>query len=467
MTVHPDVGSGDAERATSSGVTQEEDGIEDITAGEQEEDQPPLSERDLWCQNAVVLYDLFVGYKLTWPALSVAWLPDEPHEGCRLAIGTHTDGSSHSEVIVAELNCNVQSRLDAQDLWRSWEADGVGAASGFGCLVEGAGGPLRPVARLQHPTEVNSIAPCPHLACLLATKTATGEVLLFDYKADRLPDKVCPDATLTTPGQTVDGFALGWSSVQEHRLASGGNDGRLSVWDTAAALQQAGTTAALQGFRAHKGPLCDLSFSRFEADVLATVGDDCMLNIWDLRAGHGSTAGLSPQLSSAVSKDEVLSVDWSFHAERTVATAGKDKDVRIWDLRSLRAPLREMSGHKNEIISVRWAPFREGLLATGSMDTRVHLWDLSLQSREPDDQCDDEASELLFAHSGHEGGLSSFAWSETDNFLMCSVAEDATMQVWQPATVFYLADSEGEAEEDEQSPPAKRRREEAVRLGDE
>jgi len=241
------------------------------------------------------------------------------------------------------------------------------------------------------------------------------------------------------------------------------------VWDTAAALQQAGSTAALQSFRAHKGALCDLNFSRFEADVLATVGDDCMLNIWDLRAGHGSSTGLSPQLSSAVSKDEVLSVDWSFHAERSVATAGKDKDVRIWDLRSLRAPLREMSGHKNEIISVRWAPFREDLLATGSMDTRVHLWDLSLQSLEPDDQGDDdEASELLFAHSGHEGGLSSLTWSETDNFLLCSVAEDATMQIWQPSTVFYLADSEGEAEDKGQSPPAKRRREMlSVSTGDE
>jgi len=466
--MHPDAGSGAAEGATSSATMAQEDSTEDPAAGEQEEDQPQLSDRELWGQNAVVLYDLFVGYRLAWPALSVAWLPDEPNEGCRLAIGGHTDGSSPNEVIVAELNCNVQSRLDADDLWRSWEVDGVGAASGFGCLVEGAGGPLRPVARLQHPTEVNSIAPCPHLARLLATKTATGAVLLFDYKADRLADKVCPDATLTTPGQAVDGFALGWSSMLEHRLASGGNDGRLSVWDTAAALQQAGTTAALQSFRAHKGALCDLSFSRAEADVLATVGDDCMLNIWDLRAGHGSTTGLSPQLSSAVSKDEVLSVDWSFHAERTVATAGKDKDVRIWDLRSLSVPLREMSGHNNEIISVRWAPFREGLLATGSVDTRVHLWDLSLQSPQPDDQGDDEeASELLFAHSGHEGGLSSFAWSETDNFLLCSVAEDATMQIWQPSTVFYLADSEGEAEDEEQSPPAKRRREEAVSAGDE
>merc|ERR1719195_2181878 len=123
MTVHPDAGSGDAERATSSGAApEEEEGIEDTAAGDQEEDQGPLTERDLWCQNAVVLYDLFVGYKLEWPALSVAWLPDEPHEGCRLAIGTHTDGSSPSEVVVAELDCSVQGRLDAQDLWRKWEA---------------------------------------------------------------------------------------------------------------------------------------------------------------------------------------------------------------------------------------------------------------------------------------------------------------------------------------------------------
>jgi len=189
--------------------------------------------------------------------------------------------------------------------------------------------------------------------------------------------------------------------------------------------------------------------------VLASVGDDGMLCIWDSRAGS------SPQLSARVSQDEVLTVDWSRHMGRTLATAGKDKEVRIWDLRSLASPSHALCGHKGDVVAVHWAPFREALLASSSSDARLHLWDLhpkqAEEPEEPDGEADSEAPELLFAHGGHESGVSSFAWSEVDDFLLCSVAEDNSLQIWQPSTVFYLADSEEEVEEPE-APVAKRPR---------
>mmetsp|Transcript_78619 Transcript_78619/g.230698 ORF Transcript_78619/g.230698 Transcript_78619/m.230698 type:complete len:497 (+) Transcript_78619:71-1561(+) len=419
---------------------------------EEEAEGQPEAERQLWRQNAAVLYDLFIGCTLEWPALAVAWLPDEPDEGCRLAIGMHTDGSVSNEVIVAELNCNVEGRLDVGNPWNSWQMECFGSAEGFGCSVEeGEAGPLRPIARMAHPTEVNCVAPCPQRPQLLATKAATGAVLLFDYKAKRPANQVQPDAQLVVPGPPVDGFALGWSPLRRHLLASGGNDGRLCIWDAETALK-AGSSHPLQLLAAHKGALCDLCFSRQDPTVLASVGDDGMLCLWDARAGP------TPQLSAAVSQDEVLGVDWSFHWERTLATAGKDREVRVWDLRSPGSALHSLRGHKGDAVVVRWAPFREALLASGSTDSRLHIWDLSPQQadkarqlEQPDGEV--EAPELLFAHGGHEVGVSALCWSDMDDFLLCSVAEDNSLQIWQPSTVFYLADSEGEGEDGEQLLP--------------
>lgn len=414
-------------------------------AAEDEHTAPAAEERQLWRHNAAVLYDLFIGYQLEWPALAVAWLPDEPHEGCRLAIGMHTDGSVPNEVIVAELNCSVEGRLDADDLWRSWEFGGLGSAEGFGCSVEGEGGPLRPIVRMAHPTEVNCVAPCPQRPQLLATKAATGAVLLYDYKAERPAHKVRPDAQLPWPDAAADGFALGWSPLRRHILASGGNDGRLCIWDAQVALE-AGASEPLHRITAHEGAVCDLCFSRSDATVLTSAGDDGRLRLWDMRAGP------TPQLTAVVSQDEVLAVDWSHHWERTVATAGKDREVRVLDLRSLETPLHALRGHKGDAVAVRWAPFREALLASGSTDSRLHIWDLSPQQAEAKEleQPDDEAPELLFAHGGHVAGVSGLAWSDVDDFLMCSVAEDNSLQIWQLSTVFYLPDSD--AEEDIRGP---------------
>merc|ERR1719221_1756925 len=105
------------------------------------------------------------------------------------------------------------------------------------------------------------------------------------------------------------------------------------------------TNAPLHDCVAHRGALCDLSFSCFEPAVLASVGDDGLLYLWDARAGLTAA-----QLSASVSKDEVLSVDWSHHRERVVATAGKDQEVRVWDLRSSTEPLHTLRGHKGDAV---------------------------------------------------------------------------------------------------------------------
>lgn len=417
-----------------------------------------------WRTNAPLLYDLYVACGLEWPALSVAWLPDEADEPCRVAIGLHTDGSVHHEVVVAELRCSTGGSLDA-DPWRSWQVPGFADMEGFGCDVDagsGAAGPLRDIARMAHPTEVNRVLPCPGRGQLLATKAASGAVLLFDYKAERPAGVVAPDAELRPPsGEAVDGFALDWGVAAGGGplVASGGNDGRLCVWEVEAAPKAKATCCLLDVAEAHAGALCGVAFARGGAtsaaprQVLASVGDDGFLRLWDARAGPRATSTLR------ASSDDVLCVDWSYSQEHLLATCGKDRAVCVWDARSWKAPCQRLEGHEGDVVVVRWAPFRSDLLASCSTDRRLNLWDLSADVPVEDDP--GAAKELIFSHASHGGGVSDFSWSDTDEYLICSVADDNGLHLWQPSSEVYMPDDEaGECEAEE--PAAKRSRTEGA-----
>lgn len=394
------------------------------------------------------------------------FLPDELDDGlCRLAVGTQTDGCTSSELIILELGCDSETKFE-EDPWLSWPKDycktGLMSLEGFGCTdPDGAPQPLRAAARFQHPIEegdVNRVSASPHKSRLIATRSAKGNVRIFDGSTASASDAL--RATLTPSGPSVEGFALSWCRVDSSLIATGGDDGRLYVWDVEASVGSGGggakARAPFHDFVAHDaGAMCDASFSPFERGLLATVGDvDRSLRLWDLRSASRTSNGamLAPAQQAVVSEEEVLSVGWCFKQERILATAGKDRVVRIWDTRSLREPLRSLRGHTDDAVCVRWAPFREGLLASCSADQKVIVWDLEQGEPEPaleqekagDPEHANDSPELLFTHSGHTQGVADVAWGAMD-WLLGSVAYDNKLQLWQPQTAFYMDDSDDDA----------------------
>lgn len=360
-----------------------------------------------------------------------------------------------------ELQCNPVQEL-SKDPWTSWEVPGLSELEGFGCEVPDGKGPLSVVHEMRHPTEVNRVAPCPHRPQIISTRAANGSVLLFDCKSgtEASAEGVAisdPTAVLFPEGaEAVDGFALAWSRMDRHLLASGGNDGLLVVWDAEASAKARSSSTPVVKLQAHEGALCDASYSSFAPSLLATVGDkDRLLCLWDIRCStEGSSTSIvtaaKPHMKVVASSDEVLTVDWSYKNEWQLATAGKEHLVKVWDTRALREPVSSLRGHEKDIIALRWAPFREDLLATSAEDSKVIIWDLQskageAQAAEPGEGTDQDALELLFTHGGHDGGehVSDFSWGP-DDFLMCSVSSDNGMQVWQPSTVFYLDESDDE-----------------------
>lgn len=67
---------------------------------------------------------------------------------------------------------------------------------------------------------------------IIATKTISGEVHIFDYhKHGVIPtnDEVKPDLRLL--GHAKEGYGLAWSPIESGILISGSDDGKVCLWD--------------------------------------------------------------------------------------------------------------------------------------------------------------------------------------------------------------------------------------------
>jgi histone-binding protein RBBP4 len=73
---------------------------------------------------------------------------------------------------------------------------------------------------------------------IIATKTVSAEVYVFDYSKHNSkpsPDGACnPDIRLL--GHKTEGYGLAWSPFQKGHLLSGSDDAQICLWDIQGAL---------------------------------------------------------------------------------------------------------------------------------------------------------------------------------------------------------------------------------------
>jgi histone-binding protein RBBP4 len=120
-----------------------------------------------------------------------------------------------------------------------------------------------------------------------ATKSPSTEVLVFDYsKHPSKPTNSEIKPEVRCVGHEKEGYGLAWSSFQDGRLASAGDDKMVCVFDiqsgpratvgaansnVAASVPMIGPTRKLVG---HADVVEDVAWHRHHKDLLASVGDD-------------------------------------------------------------------------------------------------------------------------------------------------------------------------------------------------
>lgn len=57
-------------------------------------------------------------------------------------------------------------------------------------------------------------------------------------------------------------------------------------------------------------------------------------------------------------------------------------------------------------------------------------------------EAEDGPPELLFSHGGHKAKISDFSWNKNLPWVISSVADDNTLQIWQMADSIYRDDDD-------------------------
>jgi len=385
---------------------------------EEASDEGIAEEYCTWKANSPFLYDTVITHMLNWPSLTVEWLPlkelpeNSDYSIQRLVLGTHTNREEDDQLIIA----SVKLPLEGGDVAGATVAAGKSAGTAF---LSKTPIKIEPVSVLSHQGEVNKARHMPQQPNIIATRPPSGDIFVFDLAAYA--------ETRSEPikliGHKQEGFGLDWSPVTLGRLASGGIDKVVCLWD----VGSASTQSPVRQLGRHTEVISEVAWSGHQADLLASVGDDRKLILWDCRQNE-------PAHCLDAHEAEINAVDFNKKDPNLLATGSTDKTVAIWDQRKLTVKMAELEYHNNSVFNVRWAPYSSTLLASGSSDRRVCIWDLARLGEEQGTEDNDDAPpEMLFVHGGHCAPISDLSWNPNDQLVLASVAEDNLLHVWQMA----------------------------------
>jgi WD40 repeat protein len=193
---------------------------------------------------------------------------------------------------------------------------------------------------------------------------------------------LCQDDLRTLQGHGSEVMCVTYSP-DGRRIASGGRDRTIRIWDVADGRQG-------QVLRGHSGAVLAVAFSP-DGRRLASVGEDELtIRIWDVEGGQ-SLQELSGH------RHHVRSVAFSPDGSR-LATAGYDMMIRVWDVADGRS-LRTLAGHSGSIWGVAFSPDGRRV-ASASNDKTIRLWEAGGDWSERVIKLDHDAFGVAFSPDG-------------------------------------------------------------------
>lgn len=250
-------------------------------------------------------------HALEWPSLTAQWLPDvtrpegKDYSIHRLILGTHTSDEQNHLLIASVQLPNEDAQFDA-----SHYDNEKGEFGGFGSVS----GKIEIEIKINHEGEVNRARFMPQNPCVIATKTPSSDVLVFDYtKHPSKPDpngECHPDLRYLLDLSNVDrwsisylyqynlylfkchcrlrghqkeGYGLSWNPNLNGYLLSASDDHTICLWDINATPKENRVIDAKTIFTGHTAVVEDVAWHLLHESLFGSVADDQKLMIWDTR----------------------------------------------------------------------------------------------------------------------------------------------------------------------------------------
>ncbi|CAN3354959.1 APC/C activator protein Cdh1p [Diutina catenulata] len=162
---------------------------------------------------------------------------------------------------------------------------------------------------------------------------------------------------------------LKWN-VEENKLASGGNDNRLYVWDGL-------NPVPLHTFTEHTAAVKAIAWSPHQRGILASGGGtaDKTLKTWNTLTGnlvHDVNTG-----------SQVCNLTWSKNSNELVSTHGYSRNqIIVWKYPSMQQ-IAQLTGHTYRVLYLSLSPDGETIV-TGAGDETLRFWNVFEKNKHTD-----------------------------------------------------------------------------------
>ncbi len=256
---------------------------------------------------------------------------------------------------------------------------------------------------------------------LISTINNNGEIFIFDKTkhSSQPSDEFKFEIKLNS--HKKEGFGLSWNNFKEGLLLSSSIDGVTKLWDITKYSKNCKIMdTPTNNFTTDSKGTNDVEWIPTHNSIFGTVGEDNIVKIFDTR-----TNSILKQNEPEHHTGGINALSFNHENQFCLATADSNGVLNIWDIRDFSKPIFQTSkAHNGSISTISFNENKPNILATaGADDNLVKLWDFSKE----------EDNQLIFTHGGHMLGINDIAWNPHDDWMISSVSNDNTLQVWKPS----------------------------------
>jgi periodic tryptophan protein 2 len=182
--------------------------------------------------------------------------------------------------------------------------------------------------------------------------TKQGQLLVWEWKSETYVFK--------QQGHNYDVSAIAYSP-DSSQIASGGQDGKIKVWDTV-------NTACIVTFAEHTSKITDLKYAPSKANVLVSSSLDGTVRAYDLIKYRNFRIMTSPKPC------QFLALGVDFSGEIVCAGSMDPYSIFVWSLKTGDL-VDVLTGHTGPVCSLAFSTVKD-ILVSGSWDKTVKIWEL-------------------------------------------------------------------------------------------